>query len=105
MITAQSRIPHRVDTSLHGGSDWAYLDDTPVPPPVVRCAPKAPRAWPARLWRWIRLQHARHELACLEDDHERYIVNGTAGPMFRANNAAQQRDLRSRIAMLECDLL
>lgn len=85
-------------------SDLQHLDDTPVPPPIVRCAPKRPRNWIVRLWRAVVLHHLREQLACLEDERERYVDTGMAGPKFTAINAAQQRDLRSRIAFLESDL-
>lgn len=90
-------------------SDLQHLDDTPVPPPIVRCAPKRPRNWIARAWRRIVLAVLREELDCIVAEREAYQVAATArgyllGAQYLANCADQERDLRSRIAMLECGL-
>ena len=124
MLTANSRALHRVDTALlderlddkrdadtlawrdRVDSDMQFLDDTPVPTPAVRCAPRARRRNVlVRAWRAVVLWKLRHDLECLQAEREGYQAAGVPlGAQYLANCADQERDLRSRIAMLECGL-
>lgn len=122
MLTANSRALHRVDTSLlderlddkrdadtlawrdRVDSDLQHLDDTPVPPPFVRCAPKRPRNWIARAWRGLQLLALREKLDCLTHERDGYVAAGLAREKYLKNCAEHERDLRSRIAFLESDL-
>jgi hypothetical protein len=86
-------------------SDAMYLDSTPVPAPPVRSRlPVRHRSLLARVWTWIVLRHLNFELSCLIAEREGYQAAGVVGGKYLANMEEQERDLRGRIAMLECGL-
>lgn len=131
MITANSRRIHHVDTrvtardlrardnerrdgdtklarDLHD-SDHAYLDETPMPPPIIRCAPRArPPVW-VRAWRAIRRAVLgflyANEVACLQAERRHYAksLHPRIGAQFRAESDRQLRDLRNKQAWLEIE--
>lgn len=103
MLTANSPRTHHVDTEVE------MYDSTPVPPPLVRCPPRRALPWYVRAWRRIVLAVLREELDCIVAEREAYQVAATArgyllGAGYLARCAEQERDLRGRIAMLECGL-
>lgn len=126
MITANSRRTHYVDTSLSGrggmvnlnapaaargpllDSDLQHFDDTPIPPPAVRCAPRPRLSALVRAWRWLRRRELQKKLDALVSEREGYMAVAAAhgrslGPVYLRNCEEQERDLRNRIAMLEVE--
>lgn len=126
MITANSTSLHRVDTTLSGrgertnlnwpttrpgplvDSDLQHLDDTPVPPPAVRCAPRRRLSLIVRAWRWLRRRELQSKLDALISERTGYQAVATSrgvtlGRQYLSACAEQERDLRSRIAMLEVE--
>lgn len=57
----------------------------------------------ARLSARIELAWCRYRLRCLIDEREAYMqARVPMGPRYRENCDRQARDLRARIALLEC---
>ena len=134
MITADSRRVHHVDTRRsrltlrdlqardnerrdadtlvlrdQHDSDHAYLDETPMPPPIVRCPPRArPPVW-IRAWRAVRRAVLgfiyANEVACLQAERRHYAKSQhpRIGADFRRSSDEQLRDLRNRQAWLEIE--
>lgn len=58
-----------------------------------------------RVLRALHLAYLRWCLRCLNDERTAYLAaNFPLGPQYLRNSAAMARDLRSRIAALECGI-
>lgn len=56
--------------------------------------------------RFLRLAYLRWCLRCVNDERTAYqAANFPLGPQYLRNSAAMARDLRSRIAALECGIM
>lgn len=81
-------------------SDRMDLDDTPVPPPPVRCLPPR-RNLVRHVWRSLKLYSLRLHLKVTEDEIKVFEGEGIYGTRYLRACRDQAAELRVRIAITE----
>lgn len=60
------------------------------------------RPWWSLAWRALQRRWLQNRLDCVVEERANYIAAGVPlGPQYIANSEAQERDFRSRLAILE----
>lgn len=84
-------------------SDRADLDDTPIPPPAVRCLPRRVGTL-QRVWRRVRIAWFLYCERCSREERESYADSGVPlGRDYLKNALAFESEMRGRAAMLALD--
>lgn len=85
-------------------SDLQHLDDTPVPPPAVRCAPRR-HSWPVRLYRRLQIRFLLWRERCSREEREAYAAQGVPlGRAYLSNCMEFESEMRGKAALLEVGL-
>jgi len=84
-------------------SDRMDLDETPIPPPPVRCLPR--RIGPLqRLWRRAQIAWFLYCERCSREERDSYAARGVPlGKAYLRNCLEYERDMRSKAALLSID--